>query len=134
VVRWLRHAQLRAPVLGLAIAGLIAAGAYQVTKPAPLPHGRMLAAACAWHGRDVVVTGTVRNMGSSAADFRVTPTFWLRGLGVREANAATFVRVPAGEERAWQWVDPYTARRHAGTQIRRCGPSVRTVPPPNGDD
>jgi hypothetical protein len=131
---WLRHWIFRAPVLGIGTALLIAAGAYQVTRPTPLPQGRSLDAACAWHGRDVVLTGVVHNFGSSSADFQVTPTFWLRGLGVRGVNAATFVHVPAGEVRAWIWVDPYTSPRHAGTRIRRCGPTVQTVPRPSGDD
>ena len=64
MVTWLRRWILRAPVLGIGTALLIAAGAYQVTKPAPLPRGRILDAACAWHGRDVVLTGVVRNLGS----------------------------------------------------------------------
>jgi hypothetical protein len=91
-------------------------------------------AVCVWDGRDVVITGVVANLGSSSADFQVTPRFWLRGLGVRGINAATFVQVPAGEVRAWTWIDPYTAPRHAGVRIRRCGPRVQTVPRPSADD
>lgn len=63
--RWI----FRAPVLGTGTTLVIAAGAYQVTQAGAAPPGRILDAACAWHGRDVALTGVVHNSGSSSADF-----------------------------------------------------------------
>ena len=87
--------RIGAPAVGIAIALVITAFAYATTRPDPVPDGKIVAAGCAWHGGDVVVTGAVRNLGSSAADFQVTPTFWIVGLGIRGRHEAAFVHVPA---------------------------------------
>ena len=119
--------RLGVPALGIATALVIAAVAYAATRPDPVPDGRVVAAACAWHGRGVVVTGVVRNLGSSAADFQVTPTFWIVGLGIRGRHEAAFVHVPAHQERAFGYVHHGIAPRRSGMRIGRCFPAVQTV-------
>jgi hypothetical protein len=109
---------------GVPIAALVA---LHLSRPGPPPPGEVVAAACVWDGRDLVVTGAVRNLGSSGADYRVTPTFWVVGLGIRGVAEATFVHVPAGQERAWRYVHRSIAPRRAGMLIGRCFPSVQTI-------
>jgi len=123
-----------APAIGLAVALAITAVAYAATRPDPIPDGKVVAAGCAWHGRDLVVTGAVRNLGSSAADFRVTPTFWIVGLGVRGGHEAAFVHVPAGLERAFTYVHRGIAPWRSGTRIGRCFPTVQTVTHRGGEE
>ncbi len=120
----LRGILLSAPAIGLGLALVITVVAYFATRPDPLPRGKVVAAGCAWHGRNLVVTGAVRNLGSSDADFEVRPTFWVVGLGVRGANAAAFVHVPAGQERAWVYVHRDIAPRRSGMPIGRCFPTI----------
>jgi hypothetical protein len=115
------------PAAGIAIALVVTAVAYAATRPDPLPEGKVVAAGCTWRGRDVVVTGAVRNLGSSPADFQVTPTFWIVGLGVRGRYGAAFAHVPAGQERAFADVHRGIAPRRSGARIGRCFPTVQTV-------
>lgn len=126
--------RLGAPAIGIAIALVITAVAYAATRPDPIPDGQVVAAACAWHGREVVVTGAVRNLGSSAADFRVTPTFWIVDLGVRGGSEAAFVHVPAHQERAFTVVHRGIAPWRSEMRIGRCFPAVRTVTQRGGEE
>jgi len=119
--------RIGAPAVGIGIALVITAFAYATTRPDPVPDGKIVAAGCAWHGGDVVVTGAVRNLGSSAADFQVTPTFWIVGLGIRGRHEAAFVHVPAHQERAFSYVHHGIAPRRSGMRIGRCFPAVQTV-------
>jgi hypothetical protein len=116
-----------APALGIAMALVITAVAYAATRPDPVPDGEVVAATCAWNGRHVVVTGAVRNLGSSAGYFQVTPTFWVVGLGIRGGFGSRFLHVPAGQERAWAYVHRGIAPRWSGTRIGRCFPTVEPV-------
>jgi hypothetical protein len=116
-----------APAIGIAIALVITAVAYAATRPDPPPEGKVVAAGCAWHGRDVVVTGAVRNPGSSPAYLHVRPTFWIVGLGVRGRNEVAFVHVPADEERAFRYVHRGIAPWRSGMRIGRCFPTVDPV-------
>jgi hypothetical protein len=126
--------RLGAPAIGITIATVITAVAYAATRPDPVPDGKVVAAGCAWHGRDVVVTGGVRNLGSSAADFRVTPTFWVVGLGVRGRYEAAFVHVPAHEERAFTYVHRGIAPWRTRMRIGRCFPTVDPVRRGGGEE
>jgi len=116
-----------APAIGVAIALVVTAVAYAATRPDPIPDGRIVAAGCAWHGGDVVVTGAVRNMGSSAGYFQVRPTFWIVGLGVRGRYETAFVHVPAHEERAFTYVHRGIAPRRSSMRIGRCFPTAQTI-------
>jgi hypothetical protein len=115
--------------LGVCLAVAVATVAHLVTRPPPLPPGQVEAAACGWRGDDVVVSGVVRNLGSSGADFLVTPAFSVVGVGTRGARATTDVYVPAGAERAWLYVRRDIAPRRSGMPIG-CFPSVRAAPRP----
>jgi hypothetical protein len=123
-----------APAIGVAIALVITAAAYAATRPDPPPEGKVVAAGCAWSGRDVVVTGVVRNLGSSPAYFHVRPAFWVVGLGVRGRYEVAFVHVPAHEERAFEYVHRGIALRRAGMPIGRCFPTVEPVRRGGGED
>ena len=130
----LRSVAFSLEALGVCLVVVLATAAYVVTRPAPLPKGEVEAASCEWHGRDVVVTGMVRNLGSSDADFEVTPRFWVVGLGIRGIHQLAEVHVPAGQERAWVYVHRYIAPRRSGMRIGRCFPSARAVPRPGHGD
>ena len=43
-------------------------------------------------------------------------------------DAAAFLHVPAGQERAWAYVNRYIAPWRSGMAIGRCFPTVETVP------